>query len=554
MIAFFVQLSQIIVFIINATGLSLAITVWLSKVDRIFKYIFGAMIILMFFWVDFAFFARVTDQDDSALLFVRIAWAITPALFVLIYYFLLRFFEIQRAYSLITKILTTISVLFFIVILFTDTIINNIYYDSRGVLGIDYGILVWFFFGFITLMTAINFYVLIKQSRKPKQTDDQKLSIRFLLIGLTIFFILNAIFNIVLPVFFNVVHLYEFGDYSTILFMILIAYATVRHKFFGAQVVLTTFLISFLWSFLLANAVIITQNPTQRLVNSIIFILSLPIGYLLLKYMLASLRSLDLIKQKAKEQQDMMDVLAHEVKTPMSSMLLEAEYLENNVKEIMKDRDDKVITNIAESVSAMQRSGHQGMSIVNGLLEFTRVNNKRFQLSYSNFDLVDTTKRSVETFKKMVDKQNYKIKFETNLENLSIEADQSRIQEAIEGLLTNAKKYGVDPQTGNADITVSIAQEKENAVISVKDKGIGLTAQDKKSLGQKFYRGVSQTKRTKSDLPQPGGTGLGLFMINIIMDAHQGYLSFDSEGEGKGSVFKLHIPISPPENTANKEE
>jgi signal transduction histidine kinase len=99
-------------------------------------------------------------------------------------------------------------------------------------------------------------------------------------------------------------------------------------------------------------------------------------------------------------------------------------------------------------------------------------------------------------------------------------------------LLENAVKYS--PQ--NIDITLTIARIKNNIQITISDKGIGIADAEKGKVFEKFYRvGNEDTRSTK-------GTGLGLYIVEQIVKAHQGKITI-SDNMPKGSVFKIVLPV-----------
>ncbi|BCX13986.1 MAG: hypothetical protein KatS3mg085_518 [Candidatus Dojkabacteria bacterium] len=541
---------RLFVILIDTIALWLVLVVVLNNRKKTESWLFAMMSLCMFGWVNFAYLARVVESASLSVTFLKIAWFVTPWFFIYIYYFSLSLLKVSNKYKWLTILNTIITFCFSIITLTTDWII-----ESRrivnGSLAINYGFMMWPFLISIVISIGSVVFLFLNHQKNLKRQDKNR--IKPFIFGLITFYGLNFVFNITLPIFLDITRYYYFGDYATIILTTLIAYSIFKHRFLGTKVLLSTLTISVIGMLLIIDLFVLSDSFNEQILKSIIFVFYVFMAFLLQRSIVneqkqkEELQKLNIqLSAKAKEQQDMMDVLAHEVKTPMSSMLLEAEYIENNMQKLLKSKvlDKKIMKNISESTKALITSGHQGISIVNGLLEFTRISNKRFHLNYSEFDVVKTVKRSIEIFQKMVDKNIYKITLKTNVDELIINADENRIQEAIDGLLNNAKKYGINPTTHKSNIVVTVKKENDNAIISIQDDGIGLTKEDKKSLGQKFYRGIQQRKRTQSNLPQPGGTGLGLFMINIIMNAHKGRLVFDSEGEGKGSIFELHIPIN----------
>jgi signal transduction histidine kinase len=553
---------QFIVLLINATGIALIITISISRVKPVLKLIFAGMTILMFIWVDFAYFARITDISEFALLSIRIAWAITPLLFILIYSFLVHFFDVSKKYQIGTYIFYALGLIYLYLTLFTNLFIQNITYFN-GNLKIVYGNYIWFFFGIVGLFTAVCFILLIRMYRRPHISKDTKKRTRYLMLGMSFFFGMNAIFNISLPVFFSIVDQYEFGDYSTIFFLAIIAYTTVRHSLFGGRVVFTTFITSYLGSFLLANTIILSRTMEQRILSAGGFLLFMPIGYLLVRSILKEIqyreqvehmnKALEKSKQRylnlAREQKDIIDVMGHEIRTPLTAIIQELnlhkhvtlpkkdDFLNGNVS---KEELHSALEMIFETLETTDKASTQASFLVNDMLETARLDKKSFSLDYSKFDLVDVIKSSVDVMEKTLDPELATIAFHTRMQKLPIEADETRIREAVYALLSNAIKYGRDPNKQKSHIDVEVKKKGTHAYVTIQDDGIGIAQEDIAKLGKKFVR---LNPYMSGNVKRPGGTGLGLFVIKGIMEHHKGEMLIESDGIGKGSRFILVIPL-----------
>lgn len=529
---------KLIIIIVNAIILLLTIIILGDSTKSKINVWFVIMTISIAGWVNCAYLGINVVDVEQSITFYRWNFFFVALFLYCIYVFFIYYFEFTRL-EWIRKFILSISIAFASLSISTNKVIDTAIQREWGMEAIP-GSLNDPFKIFSVLVALLVIYVAVSRYSYNKKQNER--SAFYFLIGVSVLIFFNLVFN-VLEAALSISQRYQnFGDYSAVFFLAFTAYTILRQKFLNVRVTFAAILIGVIGMLIIVDTFIFSDNLFEQVMRIIMLVFFLIISIVLIRSILNEQLQKEALTIKAHEQQDMMDVLAHEVKTPMSSMLLEAEFLENSV---VKKKNKYNPKEISESIKAMQRAGHQGISIVNGLLEFTRVTNKRFKLNYSEFDLVETVDRSIKTFKKMIENGNYTINFKTKNSKLEIAADQSRIQEALEGLLINAKKYGINPETGHSNIEVTLqrSDDKKFAILSVKDNGIGLTDEDKTRLGQKFYRGKRQSNRSKSDLPAPGGTGLGLFMINIIMDAHKGYMSFDSEGVGKGSTFTLHIPL-----------
>ena len=123
------------------------------------------------------------------------------------------------------------------------------------------------------------------------------------------------------------------------------------------------------------------------------------------------------------------------------------------------------------------------------------------------------------------------LKFSTNPNVKVINIDRERFRSAIDNLVDNAIKY-----TRQGGIEVGLEQNSSETTLRVKDTGIGFKAEDQKKVFQKFMR----TEEAKG--MEPSGSGLGLFIVKRIIDAHQGKIEVESPGLNQGSAFIVRLP------------
>jgi len=115
-------------------------------------------------------------------------------------------------------------------------------------------------------------------------------------------------------------------------------------------------------------------------------------------------------------------------------------------------------------------------------------------------------------------------------------ADEVRVKEAIRNLVDNAIRY---TEKGHVSVALRAMQEDKKAEIIVEDTGIGMSDNDKKHLFGKFVRGEGVLQ------VHPDGTGLGLFITRQFIELMNGTVQAESAGKGKGSTFKITLPIAP---------
>jgi signal transduction histidine kinase len=114
---------------------------------------------------------------------------------------------------------------------------------------------------------------------------------------------------------------------------------------------------------------------------------------------------------------------------------------------------------------------------------------------------------------------------------VAVDADATRIRQALANLVDNALKYGGKGNT----VTIALSRDGNDAVLAVTDKGPGIPANDLPRIWERLYRGDrSRTER---------GLGLGLPLVRAIVEAHGGRADVESE-VGRGSTFRIRIPAA----------
>jgi two-component system OmpR family sensor kinase len=130
---------------------------------------------------------------------------------------------------------------------------------------------------------------------------------------------------------------------------------------------------------------------------------------------------------------------------------------------------------------------------------------------------------------------SHPISLTADVSELYILGDKNRIHQVVANLLANAKTHTPD----GTKITVSITRSEDGVRISVIDNGPGLSEDDQKRIFERFYRADSSRVRVDGE-----GSGLGLSIVDAVMQAHGGNVSVSSE-LGKGATFVLFFPQAP---------
>ena len=273
--------NHILIAFINLIGICLAFLVFQYSPLKWIKRIFLLMIVLMFLWIDFAYLARLIGSENYflSLISIKIAWFVTPLLFMCLYFLVRCLFEEKEKNSNLDKFILICGILLSIVTLFTSLVVKNIKFIGSQ-LTIIYGKGMLPFLGIVFFIMCATLFFLFKEYFRS--TEKTRTKIKYILIGAFVFYLANIVFNIFFPLVLKVARFYWLGDYSVIFLLGFIAYAIVRRQLFEIKVVLTEFLVGAIAILLFVN-IIGSKGIFEYFWKSTLLAIFLVFGYLLIK-------------------------------------------------------------------------------------------------------------------------------------------------------------------------------------------------------------------------------------------------------------------------------
>lgn len=232
------------------------------------------------------------------------------------------------------------------------------------------------------------------------------------------------------------------------------------------------------------------------------------------------------LRQADKNKDDFISMLSHELRNPMASIVMSLSLLDR-----MQAGGEKA----AQVTEIMKHQVYQLSHLVNDLLEVTRINNHKIKLTKESVELNHLLHRVVEDYRTQFNDKGVDLEAEYALSTILLEADPARLIQVIGNLLHNAVKF---TEKGGR-VVASLRKDKEagEAVITIKDSGIGIKAQMLPDLFLPFMQADNSLERSK------GGLGLGLCVVKGIVELHGGSVSAKSEGLGKGAEFEIRLPL-----------
>lgn len=234
---------------------------------------------------------------------------------------------------------------------------------------------------------------------------------------------------------------------------------------------------------------------------------------------------LDITDRKTEEKQkdDFFIVASHELKTPVTSIKAYTEILE----ELFKATGD---THSAELMQRLNGQVNRLTSLINHMLDTTRISEGQLQLHVDMIDMAELTKNVVEEMQRTTTHHQI-LTYSTRMP--LIKGDKEKLAQVLTNFLSNAIKYSPKP----TDIIVKAIHADNKIHISVQDFGIGMSSGTLKRLFQRFFRSDNPEAHTYP------GLGLGLYISMEIVKKHGGIITVKSE-KRKGSVFTVSLPVA----------
>jgi PAS domain S-box-containing protein len=229
--------------------------------------------------------------------------------------------------------------------------------------------------------------------------------------------------------------------------------------------------------------------------------------------------------QRADRRKDeFMATLAHELRNPLAPMRTVIELLR-----IKNFTDPQVLW----ARDVLERQMSHVTHLVDGLLEVSRISEGKIELRKDRLMLATVVEHAIETSQPLIGASSHKLIVELPAEPVVIDADPTRLSQIIQNLLNNAAKY--TPAGGT--IWLLGKRDGSEVVISIRDTGIGISAEHLPSLFQIFSQLAPGLERSQ------GGLGIGLSLVRALTELHGGKVSASSAGVGTGSEFVVRLPL-----------
>jgi PAS domain S-box-containing protein len=224
-------------------------------------------------------------------------------------------------------------------------------------------------------------------------------------------------------------------------------------------------------------------------------------------------------------------MLAHELRNPLAPI--------RNAVELMRQVETMDPT-FQPSREMVERQVKHLARLVDDLLDVSRITQGSIRLRKEVVDLGATVQRAVEGARPLIESRAHELTLDLPREPIRLEADATRLEQIVSNLLDNAAKYTMP----GGRIWVSAAREGEEAIVRVRDTGIGVPPDVLDRVFEPFVQSEGSLARSE------GGLGVGLTLVRSLVEMHGGRVEAHSPGLGQGSEFIVHLPARLPVEAA----
>jgi two-component system CheB/CheR fusion protein len=218
-------------------------------------------------------------------------------------------------------------------------------------------------------------------------------------------------------------------------------------------------------------------------------------------------------------------MLAHELRNPLAAI--------RNAFELWRRPDSDGAARVrAQSILDWQLQ--KETRLVDDLLDLSHISRGHILLQRAPLDLAQVVSRAMDEMRHELDARRHQIEVSLPPETVAVEGDAVRLEQVVVNLLANSAKF---TQPGG-HIAVVLERDGNTAVLSVRDDGIGIPAEQLSTIFDLFFQADRSLDRN------PGGLGLGLTLVRRLVELHGGRVEARSPGRDQGSEFVVRLPIS----------
>jgi signal transduction histidine kinase len=229
------------------------------------------------------------------------------------------------------------------------------------------------------------------------------------------------------------------------------------------------------------------------------------------------------LREANRRKDEFLAMLAHELRNPLAPIINSLHLL----------RTDDTGARFHHARNIIERQVGQLTRLVDDLLEVSRITTGRVRLEHAILDVRLVVERAVETTRPLIERKKHKLAVSLPPEPVWLYADATRLEQVVVNLLNNAAKYTDD----GGGIWLTVVQQADQMVLSLRDTGVGIAAELLPRIFDLFTQADRSLDRSQ------GGLGIGLSLVQKLVEMHRGTVEAKSPGLGLGSEFVVRFPV-----------
>ncbi len=337
-------------------------------------------------------------------------------------------------------------------------------------------------------------------------------------------------YNLLLPSpFFHDFRYIWTGPLFAFFFAVVITYAVFRYKLFNPRAAVAELLVFTLLLILLLR-VMLGGEPNERWIEGSILAAVSVVGVLLVRSVNSEIRQREVIERQKEaierasaEKSEFMSFASHEIRNPVTA-------IRGYASLILEGDVGPVSPPVRETVAKISTLGDEVLALISQFLTKSKAELGQIAYETVEFDLAEVTRELAEGMRTHAEQKGLALRIRVHPgQHLLVRADITKVKEAIRNVIDNAIKY-----TRTGSVTVSATGFGNEAQVAVADTGVGIAPDAMPNLFKKFSRADSQNVNRH-------GSGIGLYLAKMFLEAQGGRVWAKSGGKDKGSTFYIEL-------------
>lgn len=373
-----------------------------------------------------------------------------------------------------------------------------------------------------------------------RSDGSARLQTVFILIGTAVSTTIGVFTNLILLLIFNQFYLNWLGQIGTVVMIVAISYAILKHHLFNIRIIAVELFTSLLWLFIFIRT-ITASDGQEELINGTLLVLTVIVGLFLIRGVRQEVRQRERIElladdlEKAntrltdlnRQKSEFVSFATHQLRAPLTAM--------KGYGSLLLEGDmGKISEEALEGVRRIYDSTNTLVNIVDDYLNISRIELGTMKYVFETIDLRVLVQDTLAELKPNIEKTGLEFVFEVDEEGADwrITADRDKLKQVIINIVDNSLKY---TPSGSVTVRLSFDRAQHKFVLIISDTGVGIAPEVLPLLFRKFSRAENASKTNIR------GTGLGLFVAKEIIEAHHGSIRAESSGEGRGASFVVEL-------------